>query len=517
MVQPPVGAVGDVVGVIDRAAPAPPRRPLLRRVITYTPGSVIPAALTLVTSMIFTRVFDPLEFGTYSLFLVVATPVRLVFTTWLTQSIGKFIPQEQSFEGRRDVRDAVFLSTVMIFFVEAILGVVAFIMLSAVLSSPWRQFLFPVVLFVIITSVFEILSAVFSMENRAREFVTYKLIDSVAVLALRLLLVSVVFRRDSTLMFWSVAVSNGILLPFMWARTGFPWLTQLREILLSERIRRLALAFLCFGLPMTVWYFSGILLDVGDRYVLNYLSGPGQVGIYDASYRLIAGVAALMVVPVTITLHPYLMGIAGSGDAERIGRTIGTIVENLFLLGTLCVGLTFLLHRDIAKVLLGSQFREGSIVMPIVMAGVFFFNIGTFAHKPFEIVGRTRVMVTSGLISAVVNTVLCFALIPRVGYIGAAYGTLAAYLLYTVCVGSLGRRIFRWGIDRRKVAVHSGAICAAMAVIHLVRMAMSGLPYLWGLAFSVVASCLLAAASLLGLLRSGLVETSSAVEDRTTS
>jgi O-antigen/teichoic acid export membrane protein len=517
VVRPPGWVVGEIVDVIDPASPAPPRSSLLRRVITYTPGSLVPAALTLVTSMVFTRVFDPTEFGTYSLFLVVATPVKLMFTTWLTQSIGKFIPQEQSSEGRRDIREAVSLSTVMIFFVETVLGVAAFIVLHSVLSSPWRRFLLPVVLFVVITSVFEILSAVFPMENRAREFVTYKLIDSVVTLALRLLLVSAVFRMDGTLMFWSVVVSNGVLLPFMWAQAGFPSPTRLLGILLSERIRRLATAFLGFGLPMTLWYFSSILLDVGDRYVLNYLSGPGPVGIYDASYRLIAGVAALMVVPVTITLHPYLMGISGSGDVDRIGRVIGTIVENLFLLGALCVGVTFLLHHDIAKVLLGAQFREGSMVMPIVLAGVFFFNIGTFAHKPFEIVGRTRVMVTFGVVSAAVNIGLCFVLIPRVGYVGAAYGTLIAYLLYTVCVGILGRRIFRWGIDLRKVAVHGGGVCAGVAAIHLVRTAMSGMPYLWGLAFSVVASCLLAAASLLGIFRNGLVATPAAVEDGATS
>jgi len=510
VVRAPVRNIGEVVGVIDSTAPAPPRSSLLRRVITYTPGSLVPAALALVTSMIFTRIFDPVEFGTYSLFLVVASPVKFVFTTWLTQSIGKFIPQEQTVEGRQRVRDAVFLSTVMVFVVETVLGVVAFVVLQSVLSQSWRRFLFPVVLFVVVTSVFEILSTVFSMENRAREFVTYRLVDSVATLALRLLLVSAVFRMDSTLMFWSVVASNGVLLPFMWAQAGFPAPTRLVGALLTEQTRRLAIAFLGFGLPMTLWYFSSILLDVGDRYVLNFLQGPGQVGVYDASYRLIAGVAALMVVPVTMTLHPYLMGISGSDDADRIGRVIGTIVENLFLLGALCVGLTFLLHRDVAKILLGSQFRGGSIVMPIVLAGVFFFNIGTFAHKPFEIVGRTRVMVTFGLVSAAANVVLCFVLIPHVGYIGAAYSTLIAYLFYTVCVGALGRRIFRWHIDLRKVLVHGGVICGGVAAIHLLRTAMSGLPYVWGLTVTVLAGCVLAAGSLLGLFRNGLAAATSA-------
>ena len=77
------------------------------------------------------------------------------------------------------------------------------------------------------------------------------------------------------------------------------------------------------------------------------------------------------VVPITITLHPYLMSISGSGDEERIGQVIGTVVQNLFLVGLLGVGLLFLLHSDLARILLGPEFREGSIVMPPVLAGVF--------------------------------------------------------------------------------------------------------------------------------------------------
>lgn len=185
-----------------------------------------------------------------------------------------------------------------------------------------------------------------------------------------------------------------------------------------------------------------------------------------------------MVAPVTITLHPYLMGISGSGDANRIGRVIGTIVENLFLLGP--------------------QSREGSIVMPIVLVGVFAFNTGTFAHKPFEIVGRARVMVTFGVVSAAANLVGCFVLIPQVSHIGAAYATLMAYVLYTVGVGALGRRLFPWRIDVRRVAVHGGIICGGVAAICLLRAAMGGLPYLWGLAVTVLASCVLVRGSCCG-------------------
>jgi len=212
----------------------------------------------------------------------------------------------------------------------------------------------------------------------------------------------------------------------------------------------------------------------------------------------------LMVAPITITLHPYLMRIAGSGDTALIERVIGNVVENLLLVAALTVGLTVLLHKDIARVLLGPEFRAGSVVMPAVVAGVFFFNIGTFVHKPFEIVGRTRVMLVFGVISAAANIGLCFALIPLFGYLGAAYATFLSYLVYTVCVGYLGRRIFRWRVNLRRLATYGAIMVCGVAAIYFLREAMGGLAYGWSLAVTVVASCALASAYLLALLRAML-------------
>lgn len=474
---------------------------LLKRIVIYIPSSIVPAMLALATSIIFTRIFNPVAYGKYSLFLVYAAPIELLFIEWLDQSIGKFLPPEQSSGDRRRVKDAIFLSIALIFFSEIVLAVAVLAIGNFFLAPEWRSFLLPTCLFVIVSSLFDVIAIVFAAESRARNYTSYQLLDSVATFGLRLLLVSAIFSMGTTLMFWSVIISHCFLLPIMWVQGGFPAPRRLALLLRSGEIRGTALAFLTFGLPMTIFFLSSVLLDVGDRYVLNFFMGPGPVGIYDANYRLIAGLVVLMVAPITITLHPHLMKIAGSGDTKTIEQMIGNVVETLLLVGALTVGLTFLFHKDIARVLLGHEFRAGSVVMPAVVAGVFFFNIGTFAHKPFEIVGRTRVMLVFGVIAAAANIGLCFALIPLLGYVGAAYATLLSYLLYTVCVGYLGRRIFPWRVNLRRLATYGGTIGSGVTAIHFLRVAMSGLPYALSLAVAVVASCVLASVFLLALLR----------------
>ena len=204
----------------------------------------MPAALTMVTSMVFTRIFSTVDFGRYSLFLAVAAPVRMVFTTWLTAGIGKFLPAEHTAEGRQQTKDAIFLSTVLMFVGETVVGVGAFFVANSLLPPGLQPFLLPVLLFILATSIFEVLSIVFQTESRAKEYVSYRLFDSIATFALRLILVSGIFSMDIRLMLWSVVLSNGVLLPLMWFRAGFPAPTRFAHTVRSRQVRgRIARVF----------------------------------------------------------------------------------------------------------------------------------------------------------------------------------------------------------------------------------------------------------------------------------
>ena len=475
-------------------------RSLMRRMVVYLPGSVVPAILALVTSTIFTRVYSAEEFGMFSLAaIVVAAPLKVLSTTWLVQSVGKYLPPVAHQEGRRHVLDAVALGTVLIIGAQLVLGTVGYLVGRQVLHDEWRPFLLPALLFVVATSLFEVTTTTLAAEARASGYTAAKLADSLLTLALRLVLVSGLVSMDVTLMLWSVVISNGVLVPLMWWRIGLPSPHRALALSRSPETTRLARSFVGFGLPMTAWLLSSILLDVGDRWVIKVLLGSDDVGIYDASYRLIAGVAALMVVPITITVHPYVMSLADSDDG-RAGRVIGTVVDNLTVLAMVSVGLVFVVRHDIALVLLGPEFREGSKIMPVVLAGVFLFNIGTFAHKPFEILGRTRTMVVVAFASAAINMVLCFALVPVLGYAGAAWATLLSYLVYTVVVGARGRRLIPWHLDVPRILREGALVTSAFGAIEVVRW-LTRPPYAVDLVCTAVAALAVAALLLWRLVR----------------
>jgi O-antigen/teichoic acid export membrane protein len=442
---------------------------ILRQILTYIPSSILPSALTLLTTAIFTRVFTTEKYGEYSYFLSISVSIRLVASMWLMQGIGRFLAPLTTEDARDRQKRVILLGVSLLTLGYLIISAAAILFAVPRLPPGWRAFIYPMAIFTVTVSLFDISNSIFASERRANEFAAFKIIDSVITFGLRILLIFVIIKGDITAMFWSMIASNAVCIPFMWYKSRLPGVLSIPSVMRSKDNWRELGPFFSFGMMMTVWQFFSILLDVGDRYVLQFLRGMSEVGIYDANYRLIAGTVSLIVAPITMALHPYLMSISGTGDKARIGNVLGVIVENMLLMGFLAVGVCAIFNRDIAFILLGEGFRGGCVIMPIVLAGTILFNIGSFAHKPFEIAMKTTPMLVLGLLSVVLNMALNFILIPIMNYIGAAVATLAAYAFYTIVIGLLGRRVIAWKIDLKRMLPDVLAMAAGCCAVYAAR------------------------------------------------
>lgn len=479
--------------------PGDGRRDLLRRIAIYAPGTILPGVLSVVTTMVFTRLFSATDYGAYSLVLIYAILVKLVMSQWVLNSIGRFVPEDLSAEGQRRVSQVVARSALLVVLAELVLGIVALAAASALIPEQ-QSLVLPAVAFVVVTTLFEVAAAQFPAKHLARESVTYRLTDAALTFGLRLVLVLPVVGMGISLMLWSVVLSNAVLLPIMWRRAGLPTRVRVRAPSADQAV--LFRSFLSYGIPMSLWTVATLVLDVQDRYLIRHFIDLEAVGVYEASYRLVAGSVALVLAPITMTLAPQLFTLSGSGDAGRIGRALGAIVENLLSLGALAVALAAIFYTDLAGFILGPEFREGAVIIPIVMAGFVVFNVGIFTHKPFEIANRTVPMVLLAVMAVVLNLGLNLALIPLLGYMGAAWATLLASTAYALGAAVTGRRLLPWRLPNpRRMLLTMAVIGAGGSLIVAARSLLPPVPYPVELAFVAILGAAFGAAVLRVLLR----------------
>jgi O-antigen/teichoic acid export membrane protein len=416
---------------------------LLGLAARFTPGALIPAAVGIAMTSAFTRLLSKEEFGAYSLILSVTAIGAILGSQWLQCGVGRQMPGATGgalTELKRSTARALILVVVGIAAVTGMLWAA----LGRALGEKWQGVAVPAMLFTSASCVFNTLATVLQAQMRATRFTIYTAFNALLRFATCLLWFFLVSEHWVGL-FWASTAGLTLVIPLMWKDAQLPFGPSAPA---SPRPPEATIGGLAaYGVPLTGWFFAAAVLNWGDRLVINWYRGAAEVGVYSANYALVSKGVGLVAAPILLAAHPMLMKAWTQGETQRAGRFLGRIVQWFVLVGVLLVGGFALLSNDIARVFLGPAFREGAAVMPVVLAGEVVWQLGMYVQKPFEFARRTGTMLVVSIGAAVVNTALNLILVPRFGYMVAAYTTLGSYAIYAGTCAIGGQRVLRWRIE----------------------------------------------------------------------
>lgn len=474
---------------------------MLHQLLRYLPGSLLPAAVSVVSTAIFTRIFQASEYGQYVLVTSVTSLLVVVVSQWLQQSTNRFLPQAMQ-DGSTGSVKSVIVRVLSLITLAILAG--AFVLW---LVSRWYSWDTNLIVsgaaILLVTCLAGTMLAALQAQMLAKQYSLFRVLESVLRLAITLALVFFIARTPLALL-WGHALSTGILLVPLWLAADLKPRTPGSAFRPTAKERDVLNTFLAYGVPFTGWFFAANLLDVGDRYVLQWLRSSAEVGIYAANYTLISGAVGVLVSPVHLAAYPSMMHAWAKGDRKQVARAIGTIVEVLLVGGILLVGFIYIYSLDLARVLLGPEFREGHIIMPVVLAGFVAWQVGMYTHKPLELHNKTGLMMIVGLATAGFNVLINLIAVPRYGYIGAAYTTFFSYFLYALIIGVIGRKYVPWTFPTKPVTFSTILVATATGTAILVRNVLVGHGWLLGAVGAGVVYMVIALGGVLWLERGKL-------------
>ncbi|MFC2083286.1 polysaccharide biosynthesis C-terminal domain-containing protein, partial [Candidatus Bipolaricaulota bacterium] len=199
-----------------------------------------------------------------------------------------------------------------------------------------------------------------------------------------------------------------------------------------------------YGLPLAGWALGLEVLNLADRFIVNWFHGSAAVGVYSSSYYLADGGTALLMLPLLAAVRPLIMQASSTGQPEDVQRLVTSVSRVLLLLLLPCLAATVVLAQRIALVLLDPNYTQGYVVLPLVVAGVGAWSLGQLGHTGLQLAHRTKTMFVGVVSCAAVNVALNLAVVPRWSYTGAAVTTLISYSLYPLFVYWTSRGILRW-------------------------------------------------------------------------
>jgi O-antigen/teichoic acid export membrane protein len=237
--------------------------------------------------------------------------------------------------------------------------------------------------------------------------------------------------------------------------------------------------FFTYGLPLVPSSLAGWALVVLDRFVLGYFRGAAEVGLYAVAYALGDKIMQLATMPLLLTMMPSIIGAyekEGQSVAEQMQKhfTRYFAILTFPLLGGMMASAAVFM-----SVFTGPQYREAYPVLAIVAAGSMFGAMAQVAGAGLAVHKKTKLIMIDAVVAASCNLGLNMILVPRYGYMAAAWDTIASYAILLAVTWIQSRRYMRWHIPWADLARITGSTAVMAAVlVAMTRLLTPGLPLL---------------------------------------
>ncbi|MCD8331652.1 MAG: oligosaccharide flippase family protein, partial [Oscillospiraceae bacterium] len=226
------------------------------------------------------------------------------------------------------------------------------------------------------------------------------------------------------------------------------------------------------GIPLIPHYLSQMVLGQSDRVMIKYFCGASDAGIYSLAYQ-VSLIMNLVITGINNSLTPWMYRSLRDKAYKQIKKSTTQLILLIGILSTIAM----LIAPEIVAILGTREYLSAVWIIPPVMLSACI----TFAYCMwgtvlffFEETKKVAVATSSG---AIINVILNALLIPRFGFLAAAYTTLIGYAIIAFFYWYFLKKVCRENaIDtktlfdfRATMCILGGLLIISMAVLLLYR------------------------------------------------
>lgn len=424
-----------------------PLKRLLVHSSHYSVASLFSMISGLITFPLLTRIFSVADYGVMNLVAATLTVGVAVGKFGVQHSIIRY-HSEINAEKSRFTLPQLYSTTLFGMLTTAmlamlVLGAGAQIVPSSMLPDSRLRVLLAIAALLLVVQVMDSAFVNFlRADQQTKRLMLYQV--GKKYLGLALILTAVLLIAPTLQAFYSASLlseSLALLCLFLIAFRASSGRPRLSMVNFSPSLYR---ELLGFGIPMMIGYeLSGIVLSVGDRYVIEGVIGEVPLGLYGAAYNLCQYVQNVFIASVSQAAMPIYMKIWDKHGPEETSAFITRSLANYTLFGAPVIAGLAVVGPELLPSLASDKYSGAVGVLPWVIAGMVvdgansILGAGLFIHR------KTRSIMAIVVCCATLNVVLNLILVPRLGIIGAGISTLLSYMATTGSMAIAGRRLLR--------------------------------------------------------------------------
>lgn len=252
-----------------------------------------------------------------------------------------------------------------------------------------------------------------------------------------------------------------LLLYFKWGIIGYivsntvgVLIQNLYQLILGEiykdiRIKKyndLSKPMIKYSTPLIANSISWWINNASDRYILTFLRGVAENGIYSVAYKI----PTILTMFQGIVYNAWSISAISEFDENDSDGFIGNNYTIFCLISLIVCSALLIANKPLAMFLYKNDYFIAWKCVPLLLMGTVFSGISQFEGSLYAAARKTKTVAQTTVLGAVVNTIFNFILIYFVGAIGAAMATFLGYLttwlLRTIYLQSFIKMKVEWEI-----------------------------------------------------------------------
>ena len=223
-----------------------------------------------------------------------------------------------------------------------------------------------------------------------------------------------------------------------------------------------------FNIPLIPHYLSQTVLNSSDRIMIDRMINSSTSGIYSLAYS-ISLVMTLFNNALMQTMSPWIYKKIKDRKISEISTVAYSSMTFIAVINLLIIAFA----PEIVKLFAPEEYFDAIwIVPPVAMSVYFMFSYDLFAKFEFYY-EKTKMISVATFIGAVLNIIMNYVFIRKIGYIAAGYTTLICYILYSIFHYAFMRKICKKEFGKQPydsrilLAITTAFICSGFLFLFL--------------------------------------------------
>jgi len=396
--------------------------------LMYGTGHVLARLITFLLLPIYTHVFSPEEYGVISLAYAFMGFSMMLYRYGMDTALMKYSVQLSSDNKTAYISSIYILQLLSSIIFSAILYFVRDYVSEPILGVGNPDWIIILAGVLMLDNLWNHHVLLLRAENKPGSYIFFNLFNVFLTMTLNILFV----------VKWSLGIEGVLISNLLASIIVFIFSSPIiiRRINLYHIKANVIKDVIRFGLPFLPAGIFTMVMELSNRYMLEWLKGTYYVGLFSAGYKL--GVFGLIIVMgFNMGWTPYFLKRIKQEGAKKEFSYIASLFLGLlgFIVIMISIWIPEIMRFKIgSNYLIGESFWSAEKIVSVVLIGYFFF--GTYVIQLPGIYAKeiTIWIPIFRAIGAMSNISLNLILIPKYGVLGSAWATTISFIIMSLSV-----------------------------------------------------------------------------------